>query len=232
MTTSRTHDSAYVYLNATEVSRFAYSFSGVSRANLYIGARNDSINSFRFPVQGIIDDVQVWERPLSRNEILQYMFTPQAGKEQGLVLYYPFNEGWGDFTKNAVDNYLDGVLYWAPQWISLANKPKTWAELMTSVKGYYPESDNTLMLGCHPNPSGKFTCINFNLPERGRVLLQLFDIHGMLLKTLLDSELPNGNQEYRLNDPSLPKGTYFVKLAFSNSKASKVQSIKIIHSGL
>ncbi len=123
MTTTQDMDSAVVYINANEVSRFAYSFSGESKAELYIGARNDSVNTARYPLKGYIDEVQLWERPLNRNEILKYMFSPPGGTENGLVIYYSFDEGWGNFTMNAVDNYYYGTLFFGPQWIDNINRP-------------------------------------------------------------------------------------------------------------
>jgi hypothetical protein len=122
LTTSIDLDSAYVYVNGIEVSRFAYSFSGESKANFYIGARND-FTTYGYFIKGLIDEVQVWERPLSRNEIVQYMFEPPKGNESGLAIYYPFNEGWGDFTKNSVDNYYYGTLFKEPAWIDSFKRP-------------------------------------------------------------------------------------------------------------
>jgi hypothetical protein len=228
MTTSEDLDSAYVYINATEVARFAYSFSGFSKANLYIGARNDSVNSFKCPVQGIIDEVQIWEQPLSRNEIIQYMFAPPAGNEKGLVIYFPFNEGWGDYTKNAVDNYVDGALYWEPQWVVSVQKPKNLADLTSANEEYVSDRGENFKLECNPNPFRNSAEITFRLPENGKVVLQLFDIRGKLIKTLSDSNLPYGIQKYDLHDAILPKGMYFIRLAFTNSGVSVVQSVKII----
>jgi hypothetical protein len=123
MTTTQDMDSAVVYINANEVSRFAYSFSGESKADLYIGARNDSASTARYPLIGYIDEVQLWERPLNRNEILKYMFSPPGGIESGLVIYYSFDEGWGNFTMNTVDNYYSGTLFFEPQWIDNISRP-------------------------------------------------------------------------------------------------------------
>ena len=115
MALSANNDSAVVYINGTEVSRWKYSFSGESKAELYIGARND-YSAYGNYIKGLIDEVQVWERPLSRTEIINYMFNPPMGNENGLVLYYPFNEGWGNFTKNTVDNYYFGIIYNESGW--------------------------------------------------------------------------------------------------------------------
>jgi hypothetical protein len=122
LTTSIDLDSAYVYINGIEVSRFAYTFSGESKANFYIGARND-FTTYGYFIKGLIDEVQVWERPLNRNEIIHYMFEPPKGNESGLAIYYSFNEGWGDFTKNSVDNYYYGTLFKEPVWIDSIKRP-------------------------------------------------------------------------------------------------------------
>ncbi|MCJ7449134.1 MAG: T9SS type A sorting domain-containing protein [Bacteroidales bacterium] len=231
LTTSADSDSALVYINATEVSRFAYSFSGESKANLYIAARND-LTTWGYLIKGLIDEVQVWEKPLSRSEIIKYMFSPPEGNESGLAIYYPFNEGWGNFTKNSVDNYYNGILYYDPVWIDSIKRPNDPSIIITSVKENIQNAGKTLMLGCRPNPFNKSAEITFNLPENGKVILQLFDIRGTLVKTLLNTNMTYGVQTYSFNDATLREGMYFVKLAFTNSKGRFIKSIKIIRSDL
>ena len=233
MTTSRDADSAIVYINATEVSRWKYTFSGESKASLYIGGRNDSVtNIFRNPVKGLIEEVQVWEKPLSRSEIIKYMFTPPKGDESGLVIYYPFSEGWGNFTKNSVDNYYSGIMYNDPVWIDSIKRPNDPSIIITSVEENIRDDSKILNLTCRPNPFYGSTEITYNLPRDGKVILELFDSQGKLVKNLVNMNMISGIMSYTLSDASLPEGIYFVKLQFTDLKGTLIKSIKIIHTDI
>jgi len=48
------------------------------------------------PWLGYIDNSQIWNKPLSQEEIQSYMNCPPTGQEEGLVGYWNFNEGSGD----------------------------------------------------------------------------------------------------------------------------------------
>jgi hypothetical protein len=159
------------------------------------------------------------------------MFTPPVGNESGLVLYFPFNEGWGNFTKNSVDNYYSGILYYDPIWIDSIKRPDD-PSIITSIEENIQNEVKGLNLNCRPNPFNNNTEITYNLPENGNVTLQLFDIRGTLIKTLMNMPQLNGLQTYHLNDENLPPGMYFVKLIYTNSKGRIIQSIRIIQTNI
>jgi len=66
--------------------------------------------------EGTIDEVRIWNRALIIEEIWTNMYTQLTGLENGLVGYWPFNEGTGnlvnDFSGNANNGTIDG-----PTWI-------------------------------------------------------------------------------------------------------------------
>ena len=229
LTTSRDADSAIVYINATEVSRWKYSFSGESKASLYLGGRSDSVTSiFRNPLKGFIEEVQIWERPLSRNEIIKYMFTPPKGDESGLVIYYPFSEGWGNFTKNSVDNYYSGILYNDPIWIDSIKRPNDPSIIITSVEENIRDDSKILNLRCWPNPFTESTEIEYFLPGNGKITLEVLNMQGKIVRTLVNANMTSGTQTYILNDAVLPKGIYFVRLKYTDPKGTLIKSIKIV----
>jgi len=233
LTTSMDADSALVYINATEVSRWKYTFSGESKASFYFGGKNESTNnSLQNPVKGLIEEVHVWEKPLNRKEIIKYMFTPPKGDESGLVIYYPFSEGWGNFTKNSVDTYYSGVLYNDPVWIDSIKRPNDPSIIITSVEENIRDDSKILNLSCRPNPFSFGTEITYNLPRDGKVILELFDNQGKHLKTLVNMNMISGIKNFTLNDASLPEGIFFVKMQFTDLKGTLTKSIKIIHTDL
>ena len=80
----------------------------IARADLVrIGMRTtDTKRAF----QGAIDDVQVWDRALSQQEIQQFMGTRLTGSESGLVAHYRLNEGTGQTAGDGTGNGHNGTL--------------------------------------------------------------------------------------------------------------------------
>jgi hypothetical protein len=105
---------AKVYINGTEMTSFAYTFNGTSSKDILIGARNySSPDSF---IDGQIDDVQVWDIVLSQEKIKKYMLSPPVGTENGVILYYSFDEGDGVVAHNFASSENHGGLVNTPLW--------------------------------------------------------------------------------------------------------------------
>jgi len=63
-----------------------------------------------------------------------------------------------------------------------------------------------------PNPFEDRATLHYTLPEAGHVVLQVFDLRGRVVATLVDAVLPAGTHEARLDGRQLPSGTYLVRL--------------------
>jgi hypothetical protein len=63
-----------------------------------------------------------------------------------------------------------------------------------------------------PNPFAQETTIEFVLPVSQKVTLQLFDIKGRLVQTLLNETRPKGYQTLRFNAGRLSNGIYYLKM--------------------
>ena len=65
--------------------------------------------------EGTIDEVRIWDRALNLEEITTNMYTPLTGLENGLVGYWPFDEGTGnvvnDLSSNNNPGRLDGATW-------------------------------------------------------------------------------------------------------------------------
>lgn len=59
---------------------------------------------------GAINEVRVWRRALSRPEIHDNMKTTLSGDEDGLLLYWPMNEGRGDIVHDKTPNKNHGII--------------------------------------------------------------------------------------------------------------------------
>ncbi len=65
----------------------------------------------------------------------------------------------------------------------------------------------------YPNPFNPTTTISFALPEASRVTLQVFNILGQEVSTLVDGELAAGTHEIDFDAGSLATGVYFYRLS-------------------
>jgi len=72
-----------------------------------------------------------------------------------------------------------------------------------------------------PNPFVNETEIRFSLPEASRVKLSLYNQSGQLVKQLLDSEAPSGNNTVKLYADGLGKGIYYYQLISGQYKETK-----------
>ena len=64
----------------------------------------------------------------------------------------------------------------------------------------------------YPNPFNPSTTISFDLPQTSPVRLDVFDIQGRLVSTLIDHPLSAGHHVTNVNAESWPSGMYLCRL--------------------
>jgi len=72
------------------------------------------------------------------------------------------------------------------------------------------------LLGAYPNPFNPVSTIRYALPEAGKVLLQVYDISGRLVSTLVDGQRAAGNHEATFDAGNLASGVYIYRLSVSH----------------
>jgi immune inhibitor A len=80
----------------------------------------------------------------------------------------------------------------------------------------------------HPNPFNPRTSFSFGLPHPGRLMLAIYDVRGTRVATLVDTDLPAGEQSVEwtgLGDDGtpMPSGVYFARL----ETAAGVRTVKV-----
>ena len=85
---------------------------------------------------------------------------------------------------------------------------------VSSGDDYYPKKFN--LEQNYPNPFNPITIIRYSLPERSYVSLQIFDLLGREVTTLIQGEKSPGNYEIEFNSFGLSSGVYFYKLTTDN----------------
>ena len=79
---------------------------------------------------------------------------------------------------------------------------------------------SSLSLSCSPNPFNARTEIRFNLPQAEEVSLDLFDITGRKVMTVLNGNLTAGEHAVPLAGSDLPSGVYFARLLTAHGQTT------------
>lgn len=82
--------------------------------NTFNIAQNPGYNEY---FQGRIDEVRIWNRALTREDILNRMHERLTGTEDGLAAYWPMDEGAGTETADASGNGYAGTIKGGAEWI-------------------------------------------------------------------------------------------------------------------
>jgi len=153
-----------------------------------------------------------------------------AGTDLGVYIsrnggrdWQPFNNGLPRVVVDDLKITDDGILYAATHgrgmWmtdISLVAISKTDA----AASGIALEQN-------YPNPFNPSTSISYTLPVRGNVALQVFNIEGKLVATIVDAVQEAGTHRAVFNAGRLPGGTYFYRLTTpSGSRTRKMILMK------
>lgn len=73
----------------------------------------------------------------------------------------------------------------------------------------------------YPNPFNPSTNINFELPNQGEVKLQIFNVVGQLISTLVDQKMDAGSYSFKWDASNFSSGTYFYRITYNNQTVSK-----------
>ena len=79
----------------------------------------------------------------------------------------------------------------------------------------------------YPNPFNPSATVRFDMPEVSRVELQVYDVTGKLVETILDDKMTAGQHQYTWQPQELATGTYFLRLITANQTfTQKVTYVK------
>jgi hypothetical protein len=86
------------------------------------------------------------------------------------------------------------------------------------------EQGDAVILQCYPNPALDLTTIRFNLVRTGQILLEVYDLQGNRIATLLDQVMAAGHYEIDVDVSPLKPGTYICRLQAGDN----IRSLKLI----
>ena len=86
--------------------------------------------------------------------------------------------------------------------------------------------DQNGITSTYPNPFNPITTINYVLPENTDVMLDVYDINGKQITSLVNAFQFAGYHNIRWNASSFPSGVYLINMESSNFK--KVQKVVLV----
>lgn len=146
--------------------------------------------------------------------------------------------------QNSGDNFFDlsvahHTLTSASELVVLASnttRDETWSQLIALPDGALTkpeisselnrqtartrESDGEIIIAAYPNPFNPTTNLRFRLSSPASVKLQIFNLNGQIVRTLVNGNLPVGTHERTWNGRNqrgepVASGTYFYRLQFN-----------------
>ncbi len=77
----------------------------------------------------------------------------------------------------------------------------------------------------YPNPFNPSTVISFALPRASHVKLEVFNILGQSVVTLVDRQLPAGNHQVTFEGAGFPSGIYFYRLDYNGGNLTRKMTL-------
>ena len=208
-----------LYVDGVEVATGTASFSIASAdVPLRVGS------SARYPARtfaGEIDEVRVWSVARTAAQIQDALGRPLSDAEtapgSGLAGYWRFDEGAGQIAVDDAPAAAHGTLGLAAA--VAADDPVWTTPLPVDAEAGAPGA--FALLPAAPNPSGAATTLRFTLPAGGDVRLDVFDLLGRRVVTVLDEARAAGGHAVRLDTSRLPSGVYLARLTAGDRTATQ-----------
>jgi len=146
----------------------------------------------------------------------------------GDIISYAFSDGNGSYMLNGLDQGAYQVHASKVRYGSVTREIDFDVEaagsaildftLNATTTGLPDETDTrgipttTQLYGNFPNPFNPQTTIRFGLPQSGRVKIEIYNLAGQKVRTLLDAETPAGNHSVTFEAGNLASGVYLYRL--------------------
>ncbi|MEM8486535.1 MAG: T9SS type A sorting domain-containing protein [Bacteroidota bacterium] len=101
----------------------------------------------------------------------------------------------------------------------------TEAKIQTDELKVEAQTSSFTLFGNYPNPFNPQTTIRFGLNSTAQVNLQVYDMTGRLVSTLVSGTLDAGNHEVTFEAADLPSGMYVYRLATPDAQVTRLMSL-------
>ena len=136
----------------------------------------------------------------------------------------PFEVGFYDTPGRACDVAVSGNYAYVADWYYFGIYDCSQAiSVVEPVPGILPKAFR--LAQNYPNPFNAATTIEYALPKTSRVKLELFDVSGRQVATLVNFNQNAGVYRVKLNATELPSGEYFYRLSADDFTASRALTV-------
>ncbi len=185
--------------------------------------------NYRTPHYSRAVEYSINEQTKTANLLWQYRHTPDVyGNAFGYVQRLPNGNtliSWGAANPTCTEVHSNGTKTFEMTLPSFVYSYRVYRFDWTGVTGLQ-ENHNVphaySLFQNYPNPFNPSTVIKFNLPSAGYVKLNIFDMLGREVKTLLAKDMEAGSYEYNVNGSNLSSGVYFYRIEVTGSKGETV----------
>jgi hypothetical protein len=140
-----------------------------------------------------------------------------------------YGSGWEDTERDLLEYDINGNLfvvqsqqYWKSEWLNTRLKTYEYDPASSiNLKSDLPVVQEYQLYENYPNPFNPETTIKFNIPKAGLVNLQVYNVLGQSVATLVDKNIAAGEYSATFNADHLPSGIYFYRLQAENYQMTK-----------
>ncbi|HAN79709.1 MAG TPA: hypothetical protein DCQ31_19080 [Bacteroidales bacterium] len=86
------------------------------------------------------------------------------------------------------------------------------------------ENAGNFSVSVYPNPFTDKLSVNFNVPQSGKVTIEVYDLLGKELYTVINKQMPQGEHVVEISEITLPSGMYLLKIRTNEY----VQTVNIV----
>ncbi|MFB3056072.1 MAG: T9SS type A sorting domain-containing protein, partial [Ignavibacteriaceae bacterium] len=93
--------------------------------------------------------------------------------------------------------------------------------VVSGIEDEFVQPDDFILFQNYPNPFNPTTKIQYAVSKRQFISLNVYDVLGNLIVTLVNEEKPSGTYEVEFDASNLPSGVYMYRLTAGNFSSSK-----------
>lgn len=94
---------------------------------------------------------------------------------------------------------------------------------------YLSVSGSDYLSHCYPNPANGTTTVYFNVPTDSKTSIDIYNLSGQLVKTVLNEEMSQGNHSVEINLSDLREGVYFCNLRTNGNSVNQTKRLVVVH---
>ena len=110
--------------------------------------------------------------------------------------------------------------------IAIADIQKLTFDLTTGIQQHPELVKQLLKLKAFPNPAKEFVMLDYSLQEKGDVIIEIYNMQGLLVERINQGLQPPGIYKYRFNTNHLTAGTYICRVQQNNQSVTQKIIVK------